>query len=117
MENYQPEKLMKAIRGLYREKRRLCDEAVGLKAQHDEVMRRFRAGTLAGNKARALAYAIHDRLELLRHELIPLVESRTNELALEYAAFVRSGGGRLPDFSMKMPARARRPGAGDELRN
>lgn len=112
-----PEALMRALRGLYQEKGRLSAEAVGLKAKYDEVLRRFRAGELDGDKARALAYAIYDRLLLLRHELMPLLESRANELALEYLRLVAAGGGRFPSFAVKKPARARRPAAGEELRN
>jgi len=117
MENYKPGNLMRTLRGLYQEKGRLRAEVVGLKAKYDEVLRRFRAGELDGDKARALAYAIHDRLELIRYELMPLLESRANELALEYLRFVTTGGGRLADFPAKKPARARSPAAGEELRN
>lgn len=117
MKNYDtPEKLARAIRGLWREKRRLRDETIALKAQYEEVLRRFRGGKLAGDRARDLAYAIRDRLELIQ-ELLPLVERRANDLALKYVECVYAGGGRLPVLGTKMPARARRPAAGDELRN
>jgi hypothetical protein len=112
-----PEALMGAIRGLCGEKRRLRVEALHLKAQHDALMGRFREGAVGEYKARALVSAIHDRLRLIRDELLPLVERRANELALEYLELIRDGGGRLPSFGMKMPARAARPYAGDELRN
>lgn len=112
-----PEKIAKVIWGLCAEKCRLRDEGVRLKALHDAVMRRFRDGKLAEVKARALSCAIHARLELIKNELLPLVERRANDLALAYADFVRNGGGRLPGFGMKMPAWAMRPYAGDELRN
>lgn len=109
--------LLKVIRGLCQEKRRLRDEATALRAQHDEVVRRFHNGTLAGNKARALAYALCDRLEVIRYELLPLVERRANELAVEYANFVRNGGGPLPSFGVKRSASMQGPAAGDELKN
>lgn len=112
-----PEGLMRAIQRLCQEKRRLRAEAIRLKAQHDEVARRFRDGALDGDKARALAYAIHDRLELILRELMPLVERRANELTIEYVNFVRNDGGPLPSFGIKRSASMQGPAAGDELKN
>jgi hypothetical protein len=108
---------VKAIRGLCHEKRRLREDAIALRAQYEAVLLRFREGVTAGDKARALAYAIHDRLNLIRNELLPLVERRANELVLEYVELVRNGGGRMESFGVKKPARVRKPAAGDELRN
>jgi len=99
-------KLVRALRGLYRERCRLRKEAVGLKAQYDEVMKRYHAGRLDGGRAATLAYAILDRLELVSRELLPLVEGRAKDLLQAYTA---NGGGILA--ATQVPGSADRPRA------
>ena len=95
MNTYKPEKQIRVLRELYREKHRLNDEAAGLMAQHAEVLRRFRAAEFAGDKARAFTYRIQDRLELICDELLPMIERRAKVLAREYVVSV-NGGAAVP---------------------
>ena len=91
MTTYPPEKLIRVLRELYREKHRLNNEAAGLMAQQAEVERRACEGELADGKARAFKYRIQERLELIFDELLPMIERRAKVLAQEYVVSVNSG--------------------------
>lgn len=118
MNNYDsPEGFIRAMRGLRREKLRLYGEATSLKNQYDEVLRRFHAGALAGDRARSLACAIRDRLELVRYELVPMVEARIKGLFQEYVEFIRKNGGQFPAAITENRVGVKYPYAGDEQRN
>ncbi|MGD8718376.1 MAG: hypothetical protein PVH29_06085 [Candidatus Zixiibacteriota bacterium] len=102
-----PEMYAKAVAGLRLERRRLIDEAAALKGRYETVLRRFKAGQLPPARAAKMAFAIYDRMIVLRHELIPLINQRLTALALEYVRLTSSGNGRRTVVHAAAPAHER----------